>query len=50
MIKEGSVVTLIENAKIHMTPRYTAHSEVINICPIALTVRGRRKGGGRKWN
>lgn len=36
----------------HMTPRYSTHSEVINICPIALTERGREvqreeeKGGG----
>lgn len=41
MIKQGCVLTP-QDGEMHMTPRYSAHSEVINICPIALTERGRK--------
>lgn len=43
-----------EDGTMHMTPSYSTHSEVINICPIALTEGGRkveRKEGDRwRWN
>lgn len=54
MIKQRCVVTQIEDGKMHMTPRYSTHSEVINICPIALTERGwkveRKEGERWRWN
>ncbi len=50
MIKQGCVVTQREDAKMHMTPRCSTHSELINICPIALTERGRKvEEGGERW-
>lgn len=54
MIKQGCVVTQKEDGKMHMTPRYSTHSKVINICPIALTERGwkveRKEGERWRWN
>ena len=42
MIKQGCVETQREAGKMQMTPRYSTQSEVINICPIALTERVRK--------
>lgn len=48
MIKQGCVLAWIEAGEMHMTPSYSTHLKVINMCPIALTGKGRKLESRRK--